>query len=70
MSESCWYQTNMPNLWRYGRNRVRNLFYDPDADVDRLLDAANGEGFSDSRGRICAAAGGARKAITGSKRAI
>lgn len=37
MSESCWYQTNLPNLWRYARNRARNLFYDPDADVDRLL---------------------------------
>jgi hypothetical protein len=39
MSESCWYQTNLPNLWRYARNRARNLFYDPDADVDRLLKA-------------------------------
>lgn len=37
MSESCWYQTNLPNLWRYGRNRIRNLFYDRDADVERLL---------------------------------
>jgi hypothetical protein len=37
MSESCWYQTNLPNLWRYARNRARNLFYDPDADVERLL---------------------------------
>jgi hypothetical protein len=38
MSESCWYQTNVPNLWRYGRNRARNLFYDRDSDVERLLD--------------------------------
>jgi hypothetical protein len=38
MSESCWYQTNVPNLWRYGRNRARNLFYDRDADVEHLLD--------------------------------
>src|SRR5579864_2556333 len=37
MSQSCWYQTNVPNLWRYGCNRVRNLFYDRDADVERLL---------------------------------
>jgi hypothetical protein len=37
MPESCWYQTNLPNLWRYGRNRVRNLFYDRDADVERVL---------------------------------
>ncbi|HZP21951.1 MAG TPA: hypothetical protein VFB04_00815 [Terriglobales bacterium] len=41
MSQSCWYQTNLPNLWRYARNRVRNLFYDPDADVERLLKPAN-----------------------------
>jgi len=37
MSQSCWYQTNFPNLWRYARNRVRNLFYDRDADVERLM---------------------------------
>jgi hypothetical protein len=37
MSESCWYQTNVPNLWRYARNRARNLFYDRDADVERLM---------------------------------
>jgi len=37
MGESCWYQTNLPNLWRYARNRTRNLFYDRDADVERLL---------------------------------
>jgi hypothetical protein len=37
MSESCWYQTNLPNLWRYARNRARNLFYDRDADVERLM---------------------------------
>lgn len=40
MSESCWYDTNLPNLWRYGRNRARNLFYDPDADVERLMKPA------------------------------
>lgn len=43
MSESCWYQTNLSNLWRYARNRARNLFYDRDADVERLLNAAGGE---------------------------
>jgi hypothetical protein len=37
MAESCWYQTNLSNLWRYARNRTRYLFYDPDADVERLL---------------------------------
>ena len=37
MAQSCWYQTNLPNLWRYARNRARNLFYDREADVERLL---------------------------------
>jgi hypothetical protein len=37
MSESCWYQTNVSNLWRYAKNRVRNLVYDRDADVERLM---------------------------------
>lgn len=43
MSESCWYQTNLSNLWRYARNRARNLFYDRDADVERLLNTAGTE---------------------------
>ncbi len=42
MSQSCWYQTNIPNLWRYGRNRVRNLLYDRDADVERLMKPSHG----------------------------
>lgn len=37
MTNSCWYETNLPNLWRYGQNRLRNLFYDRDADVSRVL---------------------------------
>jgi hypothetical protein len=39
MSECCWYQTNVSNLWRYAKNRARNLFYDRDADVERLMNA-------------------------------
>lgn len=34
MAESCWYQTNLPNLWRYAKNRARNFLYDKDADVE------------------------------------
>jgi hypothetical protein len=41
MSRSCWYQTSMPNLWRYACHRVRNLFYDPEADVDRVVKLAS-----------------------------
>lgn len=37
MPESCWYQTNLANLWRYARNRLHSLLYDRDADVQRLL---------------------------------
>lgn len=43
MSESCWYQTNVSNLWRYAKNRARNLFYDRDADVERLMNPATRE---------------------------
>lgn len=34
MGESCWYETSLPNLWRYAKNRARNLMYDKDADVE------------------------------------
>ncbi len=37
MFECCWYKTNVPNLWRYAKNRARHFFYDPDADLDRIL---------------------------------
>ena len=36
MTESCWYDTNLPNLWRYAKNRFRNLV-DREADVERVL---------------------------------
>ncbi len=42
MSRSCWYETNLPNLWRYGQNRLRNLFYDREADVNRVLRSMSG----------------------------
>lgn len=37
MTESCWYDTNFANLWRYAQNRFRNLFYDREADVARVM---------------------------------
>ena len=40
MMQSCWYETNLKNLWRYGKNRLRNLFYDKDADISRVLNEA------------------------------
>jgi hypothetical protein len=33
MGDSCWYETNLPNLWRYAKNRARNFRYDREADV-------------------------------------
>jgi hypothetical protein len=40
MEQSCWYETNLQNLWRYGKNRLRNLFYDKDADISLVLNDA------------------------------
>jgi hypothetical protein len=37
MAKSCWYETNFANLWRYAQNRFRNLMYDREADVDRVM---------------------------------
>jgi len=36
MTESCWYETNLRNLWRYALNRFRNL-HDKEADVRRVV---------------------------------
>lgn len=61
MSESCWYETNFANLWRYAKHRFRNLVYDPDADVQRVLDQlTRGDSALD-------ATVGSRKVIPGSK---
>ena len=37
MTQSCWYRTNFPNLVRYAKNRLRHLWYDREADIQRLL---------------------------------
>jgi hypothetical protein len=36
MTENCWHNTNLPNLWRYAKNRFHNLV-DKEADVERVL---------------------------------
>jgi len=41
MYESCWYDTNIPTLWAYVKNRLSNLV-DKEANIDRAL-AAGGE---------------------------
>jgi hypothetical protein len=37
MAECCWYRTNMVTLARYARNILRNLNYNPESDIGRLL---------------------------------
>ncbi len=39
MRQSCWYNTNLPNLWNYLKNRIRNVI-DREADVRRALTLA------------------------------
>jgi hypothetical protein len=39
MYESCWYDTNIPNLWAYLKNRLHNLI-DKEADVNRAVAGA------------------------------
>lgn len=36
MHESCWYETNLSNLWRYFKNRIRHV-PDREADVEYVL---------------------------------
>lgn len=64
MGASCWYETNFPNLWRYAQNRFRNLFYDKDADIKRVMNTAPMATLADS---TLDAGVGAGKALPGSK---
>jgi hypothetical protein len=59
MNESCWYATNLKNLWRYAKNRIRNL-QDREADLSRVVRGYGAEG--NYVGQVAA-----RKAITESK---
>jgi hypothetical protein len=43
MYESCWYDTNIPNLWAYLKNRLHNII-DKEADVQRALASEQGFG--------------------------
>ncbi len=43
MYESCWYDTNIPNLWAYLKNRLKTVFIDREADVQRALASAGVE---------------------------
>jgi hypothetical protein len=37
MTECCWYNTNLVTLSRYGRNVLRHVLRDPEAELTRLL---------------------------------
>ena len=37
MTECCWYQTNVMTLWRYAKNLLRYMPYDPEQDINRFL---------------------------------
>jgi hypothetical protein len=60
MRESCWYETNIPNLWRYAKNRMKNL-QDREADLNRLV-----RGYA-AQDKYVGGVAAARKAITESK---
>jgi O-antigen/teichoic acid export membrane protein len=40
MTECCWYETNLATLFRYGKNVLRHLVRDHEAELDRLLQRA------------------------------
>jgi hypothetical protein len=63
MSESCWYETNLANLWRYAKNRMRNLVYDKDADIERALKDTGKEFAADPMEGALSS----RKVVPGSK---
>jgi hypothetical protein len=53
MAQSCWYETNLPNLWRYAKNRARNFMYDKDADVE-LVERENAKAIPSKHPNISA----------------
>jgi O-antigen/teichoic acid export membrane protein len=41
MTECCWYETNLATLFRYGKNVLRHLVHDHEAELERLLQRAS-----------------------------
>ena len=39
MTRCCWYQTDFGSLWRYGRNRIKDLGRDHDAQLASILNS-------------------------------
>ena len=42
MAQCCWYRTNLTTLFRYARNMIRNFVHDPEQELVRLLQGAEG----------------------------
>jgi O-antigen/teichoic acid export membrane protein len=40
MTECCWYETNLATLFRYGKNVLKHLIRDHEAELERLLQRA------------------------------
>jgi hypothetical protein len=66
MAQSCWYETNFPNLWRYAQNRFRNLMYDREADVNRVMNTRNAPSVAASESALDSSVS-VNKAFPGSK---
>lgn len=41
MTECCWYETNLATLFRYGKNVLKHLVRDHEAELERLLQRAS-----------------------------
>ncbi len=41
MNECCWYATNLSTLYRYGRNVLKHIVHDHEAELERLLQRAS-----------------------------
>ncbi|HEX6881010.1 MAG TPA: hypothetical protein VF135_11645 [Terriglobales bacterium] len=66
MAKSCWYETNLANLWRYAQNRLRNFRYDPEADVERVRRLASSSAVAPDDSALDTAIG-VHKAFPGPK---
>ena len=66
MAQSCWYETNFANLWRYAQNHFRNLMYDREADVNRVMNTRNAPSVAAGESALDSSVG-VNKAFPGSK---
>jgi hypothetical protein len=63
MYESCWYDTNIPNLWAYIKNRLHNII-DKEADVERALTGDAGLAAPAPQAAFAAEAGSVQQETT------